>query len=132
MFGFDKTKVTNGKLYGELRLVLKYNFKEREWIFRLHRQIWSCGICRLKFSTYWVKLTTAKTGYNIRKSKSELHLHSFREVYLGNKQLSGSNKLTVSRKKYQKWVVFCEVTIVKLVAIFLKKYLWTSLPRRIL
>ena len=36
MFGFDKTKVTNGKLYGELRPVLKYNFKEQDWLFRLH------------------------------------------------------------------------------------------------
>ena len=27
--------------------------------------------------------------------KSELRLRNFREVYLGNKQLSGSNKLTV-------------------------------------
>ena len=26
-FGFDETKLTKGKLYGELRAVLKYNFK---------------------------------------------------------------------------------------------------------
>ena len=27
-FGFDGTKFTNGKLYGELRPVQKFNFKE--------------------------------------------------------------------------------------------------------
>ena len=62
---------------------------------------YSCGICRLKFSTYWVMLTMKKTGNNIRNSKPDLRLHNFREVQLGNKQLSASNKLTVSRKKYQ-------------------------------
>ena len=44
---------------------------------------------------YWVMLTMTKTGYNIRNSKCDLRLHSFREVWLGNKQLSGSNKLTL-------------------------------------
>ena len=28
-FGFDETKLTKGQLYGELRPVLKYKFKER-------------------------------------------------------------------------------------------------------
>ena len=56
-FGFEETKLTKGKLCRELRPVLKYNFKKRDWIFRLRRQIWSCGICRLKFPTYWVILT---------------------------------------------------------------------------
>ena len=79
-FGFDQTKLTNGKLYRALWPVLKYYIKERDWIFRLRRQIWSCGICRLKFSTYWVILTMTKTGYNIWKSKSDLRLHNFREV----------------------------------------------------
>ena len=67
-FGFEKTKLTKGKIYGELWPLLKYNFKEGKWIFRLRRRIWLCGICRLKFSAYWVILTTTKTGYNIRKS----------------------------------------------------------------
>ena len=35
-----------------------------------------------------------KILYNIRKSKSDLRLHNFREVKLGNKKLGGSNKLT--------------------------------------
>ena len=43
-FSFFSSKLTKGKLYRELRLVLKYNFKERDWIVRLRRQIWSCGI----------------------------------------------------------------------------------------
>ena len=30
-FGFDKAKVTNRKLYGEFQLIVKYNFKERDW-----------------------------------------------------------------------------------------------------
>ena len=63
--------------------------------FKLRRQIWSCGLCRLKFYTYWVKLTMAKTGCNIQNSKSDLRLHNFREVQLGNKQINGNNKLTV-------------------------------------
>ena len=79
-FRFEETNLTKGKVYRELLPVLKYNFKERDWIFRLRRQIWSCGICRLKFSTYWVILTMTKTGYNIRNSKYDLHLHNFREV----------------------------------------------------
>ena len=29
-FGFDETKLTNGKLYGEIRPVLKYYIKERD------------------------------------------------------------------------------------------------------
>ena len=29
-FGFEETKLTQGKLYGELRPVLKYNFKEQD------------------------------------------------------------------------------------------------------
>ena len=28
--------------------------------------IWSCGICRLRFFTYWVILTMTQTGYNMR------------------------------------------------------------------
>ena len=43
-----------------------------------------------------------KTDYNIRNSKSDLRLHNFREVLLGNKELSSSNKLTVSCKKKKK------------------------------
>ena len=72
-------------------------FEEHLWtnLNRLRRQIWSCGIWRLKFSTYWVILTMTKIGYNIRNSKFDLRLRNFRDVYLGNKQLSGSNKLTV-------------------------------------
>ena len=38
-FGFDETKLRHGKLYRKLRPVLKYNFKERDWIFRPHRQM---------------------------------------------------------------------------------------------
>ena len=53
-FGFDETKLAKAKLYGELRSVLNYNFKERALIFRLHRQKWSCGIWWMKFSIYWV------------------------------------------------------------------------------
>ena len=79
-FCFNKTKLTKGKLCRELRPVLKYNFKERDWIFRQRRQIWSCGICRLRFLTYWVILKMTKTGYNILNSKSNLRLHNFREV----------------------------------------------------
>ena len=75
--GFVKTKLTKVKLHKELQPVLKYNFKERD---RQRRQIWSCEICRLKFSTYWVILKLTKTGYNIRNSKSDLRLHNFREV----------------------------------------------------
>ena len=29
-FGFEETKLTKGKLYGELQPVLKYNFKEQD------------------------------------------------------------------------------------------------------
>ena len=29
-FGFEETELTKGKLYGELRPVLKYNFKEQD------------------------------------------------------------------------------------------------------
>ena len=29
-FGFEKTKLTKGKLYGELRPVLKHNLNEQE------------------------------------------------------------------------------------------------------
>ena len=36
-----------------------------------------------------------QTVNTIRNSKSVLLLNSFREVYLGNKQLSGSNKLPI-------------------------------------
>ena len=67
-----ETKYANAKLYGELRPFLIYNLKERDWIFRLLQQIWSCEIFRLKFSTYWVILTMKKTGYNNRNRKSEL------------------------------------------------------------
>ena len=90
-FGFNETKLTKGKLYGELRPVVKWNFKERDWIFRLRRQIWPCEICRLKFSTYCVILTMTKTSYNIRNNKSDLRLRNFREVYFGKKQLSDNN-----------------------------------------
>ena len=40
------------------------------------------------------------TGYNIGISKSDMRLHSFREVKIGNEQLNGSKKLTVYSKKY--------------------------------
>ena len=73
-FGFDETKLTRGKLYGELGPVLKYNFKERGRTFRLRLQIWSIRICRLNFSTYWIMLAMTKTGYNIQSSKSWLAL----------------------------------------------------------
>ena len=112
-----------GKLHGELRPVLKFNFKERDWIFRLHQQIWPCVICRLKLS---------KIGYNIPKSKFDFHLHNFRGILLSNKRLSSSNKLIVQWKKYQKCVVFCEKIVVKFAVIFLQKHLWRCLPRRIL
>ena len=36
-----------------------------------------------------------KDGYNIGNSKSNMRWHNVREVYLGNKQLSDSKKLTV-------------------------------------
>ena len=71
----SETKLANGKLHEELRPVLKCN-----WIFSLPRQLWSCGICRLKFCTYRVILTMTKTGYNIRNSKSHLPLHNIKEV----------------------------------------------------
>ena len=79
LFGFE-TKLANGKLHEELWPVLKDNLKERDWISRLLRQVWSCGICRLKFCTYWAILTITKADYNIRNSNSDLCLHSFREV----------------------------------------------------
>ena len=72
--GFDGVKFTKGKGFGKLWPVLKNNFKGRDWISRLHRQVWSSGIFRLKFCTM------KKTGYNIRNSKSDLRLHNFREV----------------------------------------------------
>ena len=34
---FYKTKVTKKKLYGELHSVLKYNFRELEWIFSVDK-----------------------------------------------------------------------------------------------
>ena len=46
-------------------------FQNIVWILRLRQQIWSYGICRLKLSTYCVVLTTSKTDYNIRISKSD-------------------------------------------------------------
>ena len=43
-----------------------------------------------------------KTSCNIRNRKSDLRLHNFREVYLGNKQISDSNKLALQWKKMPK------------------------------
>ena len=53
-FGFE-TKLANGKLHGELRPSLWYNLKEWDWIFRLPRQIWWCGICILKLVIIFLK-----------------------------------------------------------------------------
>ena len=84
-----------GKIIWRTSAGSKYNFKERNWMFRLRRKMWSSEFCRLKFSTYCVILTVTKTGCKISNSKPDLRLSNFRRVYLGNKQLIGSHKLTV-------------------------------------
>ena len=53
-FGFE-TKLANGKLYGELRPFIWYNLKEQDWIFKLPRKIWSCGIRRFKLVVIFLK-----------------------------------------------------------------------------
>ena len=132
LFWFCRNYAYKRKTIWRTSVGCKIYIKERDWILRLHQQIRLCGIWRLKFCTNWVILTIKKTSYNIRNSKSDLRLHNFREFWLGNKQLSSRNKVTKYWKKYQKWVVFCEITVVKLIVIFPKKHLWMGLPRRIL
>ena len=51
-----KTKLANRKLYGELRPFLKYNLKERDWIFRLpskYGNVESADWNSLHIGSYW-------------------------------------------------------------------------------
>ena len=59
-FGFDETKLTNRRLYGELWSVLNYYIKERQWQWQA------------------TTITMTKTGYNNRDSKSDLRLNNFK------------------------------------------------------
>ena len=83
------------ELYGELRPVLKYNFKRT----RLNFQTTPTNVVmwNLEIKILYILGHTDNDKERLQhpNSKSDLRLRNFGEVYLGNNQLSGSNKLTV-------------------------------------
>ena len=70
---------------------------------------------------------------NGRESQFWLVIFNYFLLYrLKIMSINQSINQSIKLKKYQKWVVFCKVTAMKLVVISTKKHLWRSLLRRIL